>query len=135
MYETLFVIGPPRTLYDMVPFIVVGMLLVAYGVWNRERQDLLLWVAPILIGVILAVLGSVDTVASQRRHVQPWEGHDLGDVVRLGDEEFVIDHFRSTPAYHQTIAYGGVLREGAAVRVWLYRGAVLRIDSSKAEGK
>ncbi|MCB9586450.1 MAG: hypothetical protein H6718_13695 [Polyangiaceae bacterium] len=61
-------------------------------------------------------------------HVQPWEGHDLGDVVRLGDEEFVIDHFRSTPAYHQTIAYGGVLREGAAVRVWLYRGAVLRID-------
>ncbi|MCB9586449.1 MAG: hypothetical protein H6718_13690 [Polyangiaceae bacterium] len=132
----------------MIPFIVVGMLLVAYGVWNRKRQELLRWVAPIIIGVILAALGAVDTVASQGRHEalyrayaegrcevvegvvhleheEPIDGHDIGEFGSVGDASFNIGH---SPAYGTTVAHGGLLREGEWFRVWVYAGAVLRID-------
>lgn len=148
MYETLFVIGPPRTLYDMVPFLVVGALLVAYGVWHRKRRPNWRWVTVVAIGVLLALGGFAETVASQKRHEalyraytegrcqvaegvvhldheQPIEGHDIGEFGSVGEESFVIGN---APAYATTVANGGVLREGKWVRVWVHLGSVVRID-------
>ena len=32
-------------------------------------------------------------------HMQPAGGHDKGDILRIGNDEFVIDYFRFTPGY------------------------------------
>ncbi|MEZ4374365.1 MAG: hypothetical protein R3B07_26325 [Polyangiaceae bacterium] len=61
-------------------------------------------------------------------HIQPEEGHAQGDVVKLGGQTFEIDYFHLAAGYQQTVRKGGVLREGASMRVWLCDGRVARID-------
>ena len=68
-------------------------------------------------------------------HQQPKEGHDSGDLVRINGREIEFSYFRSTPAYHQTISHGGILKEGAYAKVYLYKGKILRIDIPKIEPK
>jgi hypothetical protein len=59
---------------------------------------------------------------------QPWSGHAAGDLVEINGVELGVDYFVVTPAYKQTIAYGGALREGTSVRAWCCNGKVLRLD-------
>jgi hypothetical protein len=61
-------------------------------------------------------------------HEQAREGHDEGDIIRVGNDQFEINYFRYTPGYKRTIARGGVLRQGVYARVFHYKGTVLRID-------
>jgi len=61
-------------------------------------------------------------------HVQPASGHSKGDIIRIGDVELVVDYYYATPAYRQTIAHGGVLKENAHARVYHYNGEILRVD-------
>ncbi len=64
-------------------------------------------------------------------HMQPRGGHDRGDIVRIGSDEFEINSFRFTPGYNLTIAYGGVLRDGVYARVYHLKGIIMRIDIRK----
>lgn len=56
------------------------------------------------------------------------EGHDGGDVIVIDKKEFQLSHFTATPAYHESIVYGGVLRNGVYVRIYHNNGDILRID-------
>lgn len=62
------------------------------------------------------------------RREQPAEGHAEGDLVEIDGVELTVNRFTLTPGYVKTIAHGGVLREGALVRVWHYEGGILRVD-------
>ena len=64
-------------------------------------------------------------------HRQPVSGHTKGDVIRVGGTTFEIDHFLATPAYHDTIAHGGVLKDGVRARIYHRDGAILRVDVQK----
>jgi hypothetical protein len=61
-------------------------------------------------------------------HEQPETGHDKGDIVKVGNIKFTINYFTPTNAYKQTIAHGGVLKDGVYARVYYYEGKILRID-------
>lgn len=50
-------------------------------------------------------------------NTQPYEGHSKGDIVRIGDKEFVLNYFLNTSYYHQTISHGGVLKTNSFVRI------------------
>jgi hypothetical protein len=64
-------------------------------------------------------------------HSQPATGHTKGDVIRVGGAQFEINYFYATPAYHNTIAHGGVLKESTRVRLYHYNGEILRVDVEK----
>ena len=61
-------------------------------------------------------------------HEQPSVGHDKGDVIKVGAQTFIINYFTRTLAYHQTIAYGGVLKEEINAKIYHYGEQILRID-------
>jgi hypothetical protein len=59
---------------------------------------------------------------------QPEGGHARGDRILINGVRLGVDFFSSTPAYKQTIAHGGALREGVHARVWHCDGLILRAD-------
>ena len=59
---------------------------------------------------------------------QPEGGHAPGDRIRVGGREFQYSYFTSTLAYNRTIAHGGVLVQGARVRVHDLDGAILKVE-------
>lgn len=61
--------------------------------------------------------------------MQPTGGHAPGDLVTVGGRELEIDFFGEVgPGYRQTIARGGVLRDGQQARLYVHKGKVLRVD-------
>ena len=60
------------------------------------------------------------------------EGHDGGDVIVIANTRFQLSHFTATPAYHESIVYSGVLKEGVNVKVFHNDGDILRIDLRKS---
>ena len=66
-------------------------------------------------------------------HTQPRGGHDKGDIVRIGNDEFVIDYHKFTVGYDLTITNGGVLKDGIYARVYHKKGIIMRIDIPKAQ--
>ena len=61
-------------------------------------------------------------------HLQPATGHTRGDVIVVGGGEFEVNYFLATPAYRDTLAHGGVLKEGVYARIYHRGGAILRVD-------
>ena len=63
------------------------------------------------------------------------EAHDIGDVIKIDDKEFIIDYTstfeKNACGYKQTIVRGGVLRQGVYVRVHYYDEKILQIDVRK----
>src|SRR2546422_3130946 len=64
-------------------------------------------------------------------HQQPATGHTKGDIVAVNGEQFEVNYFYATPAYHNTLAHGGVLGSGVYARIYYYNGEILRIDIRK----
>lgn len=56
------------------------------------------------------------------------EGHDGGDIIVIAKKRFRLSHFTVTPAYHESVVYGGVLREGVYAKLYHHDGDILRID-------
>ena len=121
--------------------------------WNRKEGTkpgfLLLWSVLWLLlatvgfsmnlcksyGLLRAYRDGAAGVVEGTVHVlreQPESGHAPGDLIDVKGVRLIVDYFMLTPAYKQTIAYGGVLREGAKVRVWYYDSHVLRIDVQRS---
>ena len=67
--------------------------------------------------------GKVTVLRTQQK-----SGHQEGDLVKVGNKEFVIDFFRTTSAYKLTIAHGGHLKEGTYARIYHVGNKILRID-------
>lgn len=65
-------------------------------------------------------------------HQQPATGHSRGDIIVVNGVQFEVDYFFATPAYHNTIAHGGVLKDGVCARIYYSDGAILRVDIRKA---
>lgn len=74
--------------------------------------------------------GRCEVVEGVAHVTQFWaaDAHNEADFVKVGDHSFTIGSKYHGIAYSRTVANGGVLREGAGVRVWLYEGHVVRID-------
>jgi len=87
---------------------------------NRELDSL---VSAYQIGAYEVAEGPVQVLRTQ-----PKSGHAPGDLVSVGDTQFEINYFKSTHAYHKTLAYGGHLREGVYAKVFHDNGRILRID-------
>lgn len=78
-----------------------------------------------------------DALSAQRTRVvegeianytpQPWTGRPL-EKFEVGNERFSFDGFGASPAYHKRMLSGGVLKEGMRVRVFEFRGNILRIE-------
>jgi hypothetical protein len=51
------------------------------------------------------------------RALQRLEGHSI-DRIEIGGIPFEVSHFELGPQYRDSIAYGGVLKEGVDARVW-----------------
>jgi hypothetical protein len=64
-------------------------------------------------------------------HQQPATGHTKGDVIAVNGEQFEVNYFYATPAYRNTIAYGGVLGAGVYARIYYFNGEILRVDIRK----
>jgi len=64
-------------------------------------------------------------------HRQPYSGHTTGDKITIDGEPFVVDFFSAAPGYNETLSHGGVLREGAYVRVHHCDGAIIKIEIKK----
>lgn len=80
--------------------------------------------------------GRCEVVEGVAHVTQFWaaDAHNQADFVKLGDHSFTIGSKYHGIAYSRTVANGGVLREGAAVRVWLCEGHVVRIDRATDTG-
>lgn len=76
------------------------------------------------------VEGTVEVIRTQ-----PAEGHAPGDLVRIGDKEFVVNFFLSTPAYRWTLSHGGDLKDGVYARVFHTNGNILRVDIKARNGQ
>jgi len=61
-------------------------------------------------------------------HRQPATGHAKGDIVVVNGKQFEVNYFYATPAYHNTLAHGGVLDRDVYARIYSYNGEILRID-------
>lgn len=72
--------------------------------------------------------GNVHLVRSQ-----PRGGHAAGDLVIVNGVEFVIDYFNSSWGYHNTVAYGGILKDGTYARIYYEGKTILRIDAKLAD--
>jgi len=59
---------------------------------------------------------------------QPEGGHAPGDRIRVGGRKFEYSYFTSRLAYNRTVAHGGVLVQGAKVRVHDLNGAIVKIE-------
>ncbi len=73
--------------------------------------------------------------------IQPVFGHAPGDLIKINDTEFEINYYLITFGYSDSIAHGGVLKEGADVVVYYTdsdtrfpdQKTILRIDLKKQE--
>lgn len=61
-------------------------------------------------------------------HRQPATGHDAGDLVRVGNNEFRVNYFHATAAYNRTLAHGGALSDGVRVRLHHLDGRILKVE-------
>lgn len=59
---------------------------------------------------------------------QPKGGHAPGDRIRVNGREFQYSNFRATLAYRRTVANGGILTNGAKVRLHYLDGAIIKVE-------
>ena len=64
-------------------------------------------------------------------HQQAYTGHGKGDVISVGEQQFEVNYFYATPAYHNTIAHKGALSAGTYARIYYYDGEILRVEIRK----
>ena len=67
----------------------------------------------------------------QVSHSQPYQGHTSGDKITIDGQSFVIDYFYATPGYKETIAHGGVLRNGVYARIHHCDGVIIKVEVIK----
>ena len=113
---------------------LLGCFLTAWAVFWLVLHDF-----PRMYGQIASL---ADAYASGRYEVvegnvavlkeQPAHGHTSGDRIMVGGKPFEVDHFLATPAYHDTIAHGGVLKSGVYARLSHVDGKIVRVEIRKS---
>lgn len=118
--------GPPNPVIRLGAFFVFGTLMSLLG-WllflphYKETQAM---VDAYREGNYRVSEGRVTVLRKQ-----PWGGHAAGDLIRINDgTELEVDYFSGRIGYQDTIAHGGVLREGVHARVYHHAGVILRVD-------
>ena len=117
LYIPLFLI-----LWGSLTFLIVGS---GYKLSREQLNELILAYGD---GKYQITEGVVHVV-----HEQPKTGHTKGDIIKIDDKTFEINFYGGTSAYSQTIAHGGVLREGVYARLYHYKGKIIRVDIRKDE--
>lgn len=141
--------------------ITLGVVMAAIGIWlARKRKENTFYILAalgvlaicggILFGSIGFGLGAVlsrtnndlaTAITAGKAQVaegpvqvlfeQPRGGHTKGDIVKIGNKQFEISYYVAKPTYHQTIAYGGVLRKGVYARVHYVGEDIVKIEVKK----
>jgi len=155
MYQTVYEIGavPPRV-GEWVGFLLAGVLIIAIGRQVRKRRFGLPFqrVIPFVVGTGFVIGGATSLVVGWYKHhrayraysrgdvavyegqvkllrEQPVGGHAPGDLVDVAGRELEVNYFMANePGYRLTVAHGGVLQDGARVRVAVYEGRILEVD-------
>jgi hypothetical protein len=107
---------------NLGPCLVVGGIL-----WAVFHLDALLYVARDYGGPLRVTEGVVHVT-----HQQPYSGHSSGDKLTVNGEPFTVDYFYATAGYRQTIARGGVLRDGVHARLTHGNGVILKVEVRKS---
>jgi hypothetical protein len=100
-------------------------------IWNSFT---VLWLASTLLagwrytqalreGLCEVAEGTVEVL-----HLQPAGGYDPGDRIRVDGREFQYSDFEAVLAYRQTVSHGGVLRNGAKVRLHYLHERILKVE-------
>lgn len=63
---------------------------------------------------------------------QSWTGRPL-ESFRVGPERFSFDGFGATPAFHRRARDGGSLKDGLRVKLFEYRGNILRVEVAPSD--
>ncbi len=108
----------PRSIFGII--VLIGLLWLAihidiinYAVMNKAKD------AQIVEGVVHVT------------HRQSYHGRTYSDRITVDGQPFEIDQFNAAPGYKDTIASGGVLGEGAYVRIHHCDGAIVKIEIKK----
>ncbi len=124
LYKKGIVSNAIRILFGRLPISICGLLtVVSFFMFFVYLSSTIELVSAYRDGRYELTEGNVHVI-----HKQPEYGHDKGDVILIDGVEFEVDYFGLTKAYSQTIAHGGVLKEGAYVRIYHSDGQILRID-------
>jgi hypothetical protein len=147
VYTTVYEMSaaPEYAFWHCALFVLLGLGALRIAPRSKRPRFSRVW------GGAALLLGGIGLVAVSARHVatywayrqdraevvegtvrvvsrQPHGGHAPGDLVEVGGRRIEVDHFSSGPGYHQTLAYGGVLVDGARARLLLYHDRILRLE-------
>jgi hypothetical protein len=61
-------------------------------------------------------------------HQQPYGGHDAGDHIMIGGQDFQYSDYSASLSYAQTISHGGALKEGVRARLFCLGGKILEVQ-------
>ena len=116
-----------KKLYDPVFIFMTGwgVLWLSFHVslWKTDTSDIDRLLDVYKNGGFEVIEGIVNVT-----HKQPAGGHTAGDRITIGDQEFEVDYYRSTPGYKQTISHGGALRDEVFARLCHYEGVILKVE-------
>jgi hypothetical protein len=59
---------------------------------------------------------------------QPYQGHTSGDKITIDGQPFEIDYFHANTGYNESIAHGGVLKQGAYARIHHCDGVIYKVE-------
>lgn len=122
---------PTRTMPPTFGIVVGSILLISYSaIFIQSIVQTKMIVSAYEHGEYKVAEGVVHVL-----HKQPSGGHDKGDILRIGNNEFEIDYFQFTPGYDLTIAHGGALKDGVFARVYHQKDIIMRIDILKTQVK
>jgi hypothetical protein len=105
-------------------FTLVSIILICFNLWESHR-----FIAALRTGHCGIAEGTVEVL-----HMEPAEGHDPGDRIRINGREFQFSNYRSTVAYNQTISHGGVLVQGARARLHYIGNDILKVEVAQKGG-
>jgi len=80
-----------------------------------------------LVGNYQILEGAVNVL-----YEQPKNGHAPGDLLEINGENLTLDFYDVSPGYNITISNGGLLINGRQVKLYVYDGIILRIDTIKS---
>lgn len=94
--------------------ILLGIGILSYGMFSyyKERNQLESFVRQVNDSNVLSIEGTVKV-----EFEAPFSGHMGGDIIYVADKRFVIEQGSGRYYYHNSIAYGGILRQNAHVRI------------------
>ncbi len=109
-------VRPIALLACAVVLMINGVMILGY---RREKQEL---IEALDSGRARVIEGTISDYRRQSGSPKRMESFQLEGV------RFSFDGYGTTPAYHRRASTDGKLRDGVRLRLWEYRGNILRLE-------